>query len=256
MPIVDLGDILDQRRNAVVHGDDDVADVVQRGHPAEAADIIELAAFGIEAAAAIAVVRAERAFDLLRREPGAGQAILVEQHLILHRPAAEPGIVGHARDRAELRLDRPVLEGLELGRRAVGALQRVAVDQPRRGGQRLDVRLDPARQVEIGEPVEYLLPGEIAVGGLVEGDGDVRQGIERDRAEIILLRDAVHFALDRNGDQPLHLLRRMARPLRVDLDHRRRQVGIGVDAAAAPTRERRRRSAAGSGPQREFAARG
>ena len=143
--------------------------------PAEAADVIELAALGIESAAAVAVVRAERAFDLLRRQARAGEAILVEQHLILHRAAAEAGIVGDARNGPELRLDRPVLERLELGRRAVGTLQRVAVDQAGRRGQRLDRRRDPARQAEVAEPVEHLLPGEIAVGVLVERDVDVGQ---------------------------------------------------------------------------------
>ena len=146
----------------------------RRVEPAKAADVVELPAFRIETAAAIAVVRAERAFDLLRRQAGAGQAILVEQHLILHRPAAEAGIVGDSGHRPELRLDGPVLERLELGRRAVGALQRVAVDQARRRGQRLDIRRDAARQVEAGEAVEHLLPGEIAVGVLVEGDVDAR----------------------------------------------------------------------------------
>ena len=234
MPIVTCADVLDERRNAVVHRDDDVADVVQRREPAEAADVVELAAFRIESAAAVAVVRAERALDLLRRQPRAGEAILVEQHLVLHRPAAEAGIVRDAGHRPELRLDRPVLERLELGRRAVGALQRVAVDQPRRRGQRRDVRRDPARQVEVGQSIEHLLPGEIPVGVLVERDVDGGQSVERDRAKVILLRDAVHLALDRNGDQPFHLFRRVAGPLGGDRDHRRRQVGISVDRQPLP----------------------
>ena len=75
---------------------------------------------------------------------------------------------------------------------------------------------------------------KLPVGVLVEGDVDAGQGVERDRAKIILLRDAVHFALDRNGDQPFHLLRRVARPLGGDRDHRRRQVGIGVDRQPLP----------------------
>ena len=98
----DLADVLDQRRNAVVDGDDDVADVVERSHPADPADVIELPALGVEAAAAIAVVGAERAFDLLRRQARAGEAILVEQHLILHRPAAKAAIVGDAGDRLDI----------------------------------------------------------------------------------------------------------------------------------------------------------
>ena len=97
MPIVTCADILDQGRDAVVHGDDDIADIVQASQPAEAADVIELPALGIESAAAVAVVGAERAFDLLRRKAGAGEAILVEQHLILHGAAAEAGIVGQRR---------------------------------------------------------------------------------------------------------------------------------------------------------------
>jgi hypothetical protein len=105
-------DILEQHRRAVVHGQDDIADVFRRHHAADAAHVIELAALRIEAAAGIAVVGGERGFDLRHRQAGARDFRRIEQHLILHRAAAEAGIVGHAGHGFVLRLDGPGLEVL------------------------------------------------------------------------------------------------------------------------------------------------
>ena len=141
-------DILHQHRRAVVHRQHDIADVLQRGDAADAAHVIELAALRIETAAGIGVVGGERGFHLRHRQAGAGDLGGIEQHLVLHRAAAEAGIVGHAGHRSEGRLDHPVLEGLELHRRAVGALQHIAIDQARRRGQRRDRRRHAAGQAE------------------------------------------------------------------------------------------------------------
>src|SRR5260221_4861571 len=119
-----MGAIPDKGRAARVHRAQDVADIFERLKAAEPPNVVKLAALGIESAATIAVVRGQRAFDLLRRKPRASEAILVEEHLILHGAAAEAGIVGDASRGSELRLNRPVLECLEFGRRPVGALQR------------------------------------------------------------------------------------------------------------------------------------
>src|SRR5206468_3918548 len=43
-----------------------------------------------------------------------------------------------------------------------------------------------------------------------------------------------HFALDRDGNLPFDLFRRVARPLGVDGHHRRRQIGVSVDRKVAP----------------------
>ena len=59
----DGADVFHVDRNAGVRGDDDVADVVERLHQAEAADVVELAALRVEPAARVGVVVGE----LLRR---------------------------------------------------------------------------------------------------------------------------------------------------------------------------------------------
>ena len=99
---------------------------------ADAGHVIELAALRIEAAAGIGIVGGQRGFHLRHRQAGAGHFGGIEQHLILHVAAAEAGIVRHAGHRAIGRLDDPVFKGLQLHRRAVGALQHIAVDQARR----------------------------------------------------------------------------------------------------------------------------
>ncbi len=112
-------------------GQHHIADVLQTAQPPQAAHVIELPALGIEPAPGVVVIGAQRGLHLLHREPDPGQPGRVEQRLVLHLAAAESGIVGHAPHLAELRLHHPVLEGLQLHGRAVGALQHVAVDQAR-----------------------------------------------------------------------------------------------------------------------------
>jgi hypothetical protein len=84
--------------------------------PAESAHVIKLSAFRIEPAAGIVVVGPEGGHDLRDGKSGAGNLHRIEEHLILHRLAAKPRIVSHARDGLVLALDDPVLDGLELHR--------------------------------------------------------------------------------------------------------------------------------------------
>ena len=100
----DLADVFDQYRRSVVDRHDDVADVFGRGQAAEAADVVELAALGVEAASGVAVVGAQRVDDQRDREPDRGDFGRIEQHLILHCGTAEAGVVGHAGNRLVLSL--------------------------------------------------------------------------------------------------------------------------------------------------------
>ncbi len=210
---LDAADVLDQHRRAVVDRQHDVADVLGRLDQAFAAHVVELAALGIEAAAGVAVVGRQGGLDLGHGQADAGDADGVEQHLVLHLAAAEAGVVGHPGHGAELRLDHPVLDGLQLHRRAVGALKHISIDQPR--GRRLgrDIRRHPAGQTDARHQVEHALAGEVVAGAVAEGDGDVRQAVERDRPDAGFLGNAVHSVLDRHGDLALDLLGRVARPL-------------------------------------------
>ncbi len=98
-------------------------------HQADAADVVELSALRIEAAAGIGVVGGESSGDLRNGEVIAVDARRIEQHLILHGRAAEAGVVGNAGDGAIGTLDDPVFDGLQLLRSAVGAFEHVAIDE-------------------------------------------------------------------------------------------------------------------------------
>jgi hypothetical protein len=113
-------------------------------------------------------------------------------------------------------------------------LQRVAVNETRWRSEWLDLGRDAAWQVETGQAIKYLLPREIAVGRLVERDVDARERVQGNRAQVILSRDAVHLPLDGNRNQPLNFFGRVTRPLGGDRNHRRRQIGIGIDRQTVP----------------------
>ena len=223
---------MSQHRRAVVHRQHHVADVLQRLQAPQAAHVVELAALRIEPAAGIAVVGRQRALHLQHRQADAGDLGRIEQHLVLHGAAAKARIIRHAGNGFVCGLDDPVLEGLELHRRPVGALQHVAIDQTRRRGQRRHRRRHAARQTEAGQPVENFLAGEVVVGAIVEREDDVGQSIERDRALRGHLRNAVHPDFDGHRDQPFHFLGGVSGPLGDDLDHRRRKIGIGIHRQA------------------------
>ena len=101
---------LDRHRDAVVRRDDDVADVLERLHQAEAADVVELAALRVEAAARVRVVVRELLDDLRHRHAVRHQPVRIELHLVLHRLAAQAGVVGDALNGAVAPLEHPVLE--------------------------------------------------------------------------------------------------------------------------------------------------
>src|SRR5437764_1129425 len=116
--------------HALPGGHHHVADVRQIGQPAEPAHVIELAAELVETPARILVVVGERVDDVLDADLVGVEQGWFEDHLVLPRGATEPGIVRDAGDRFVVPEEDPVLEHLQLGRRAVGALQHVAIDQP------------------------------------------------------------------------------------------------------------------------------
>ena len=96
-----------------------------------AAHVIELAALRIESAARIGVVDRELLNHGRHRDVVGVELCRIEQHLILHHSAAETGIVRDARHLLVLALNDPVFEDLQFLRGAVGALQHIAIDEPR-----------------------------------------------------------------------------------------------------------------------------
>ena len=126
-----VADIADAHRHSVLRAHDDVADVRGIANQAEAANVVELAALRIESAAGVGVVDRELLHHGRHGDVVGVESCRIEQHLILHHGAAETGVVRNARHLLVFALDHPVFVGLQFLRRAVGALDHVAIDQAR-----------------------------------------------------------------------------------------------------------------------------
>src|SRR4029077_17669463 len=86
---LELAEIANEDRRAIVLGDDDIAEIVERLDEADAADdIAELAAIE-HAAAGIGVVGADRAGHRAQRQIEAHELLRIELQLILSGQAAE-----------------------------------------------------------------------------------------------------------------------------------------------------------------------
>ena len=90
-------DVLHQDRCAVLHGDHHVADVLGRVESAQAANVVELAALGVESATRVAVIRVQCGRKRCHGDSRAGKLGWINQHLILHRLAADGRHVRNAR---------------------------------------------------------------------------------------------------------------------------------------------------------------
>ena len=229
---LDRADVLHADGHAIIGADNNVTDVFGVAHQAEAAHVIELAALRVESAAGVGVVGGERVDDLRNGEVIAVKARGIEQHLILHDRAAEAGVVGDAVHGAVGAFDHPVLEGLQLLRSAVRALYNVAIDKAAGTEERRHGWRNTGGKVRLRHALEDDLAREVVVGALVEGEDDVREAVERNRAHVGDARDAVQFELERERDQALDLFGGVAGPLRDEFDLRRREIGIGVDRHA------------------------
>ena len=163
-----------------MHGEHDVADVLQSDQAPGAAHVVELAALRIEPATGVGVVGGQGALYLLRRQTYCGNLGRIQQHLVLHGAATEARVIRHTGNGFELGFDGPVLEGFEFHRRPVGALQHVAVNQTRGRGQRCHGRGDAAWQIEIGHSVKNLLASEIIIRANLKSEDYVGQSVERD----------------------------------------------------------------------------
>src|SRR6185437_12742995 len=107
-------------------------------------------------------------------------------------------------------------------------LEDIAIDEAGRRRQRCETRRDAVGQVEVAEALEGLFAREVVVGAVLEREGDIGEAVQGDGADHLHLGESVHFDFDRHGDQPLDFLGGVTGPLRDDLDHRRREVGVGV----------------------------
>src|SRR5487761_194721 len=224
----DLADVLDAHRHAILAADHGVADVLNVAHEAKPADVIKLSALRIKPSSGVGIVVGKLLDDHGHGEVIAVELRGIEQHLILHHGAAETRIIRDTRNGFIRALDDPVFIRLQFLWSAVGTLQHVAIDQiawARQWGQR---RRDAGRQVDLGEAVEGAFTGEIVICSVVEGHDDVGKPVEGNRTDHAQIRNAVHLDFERNGNQALDFLRRVAGPLRDEFHHRRRKIGVRV----------------------------
>ncbi len=86
--------------------------------------------------------------------------------------------------------------------------------------------------MRVGYALEDDLAREVGFGAFVKCQDDVREAVERDRTHHAQIRRAVHREFEGERRESFNFFRRVTRPLRDQLDHRRRQVGIRIDRHA------------------------
>ena len=224
-------------RRTLLRGDDDLLDVAERLDQSDAADHQRVLALTEITAAGIRVARGDRVEHLLQREVVRAQASRIDGHLVLLDAATPRHDVHDPRDLAELALERPVFERLQLHERHGLRLERVAVHLADHAGERPEPGLRVRRQLRLGDALLHLLPRPVVVGAVGEQDPDVRQAEVRERAEKRHVRDAVQLLLDLDRDVPFDFLGRVTGPERDDVDLDVRDVGIGLDGQPGERRD-------------------
>src|SRR6266581_2888531 len=101
-----------------------------------------------------------------------------------------------------------------------------SISGARQGRER---RLQPGGNVGSRDPLHHLLPGEIVVHAILEGQVDGGEAKERAAAEALDPRHAVEAGLQRNGDQLLHLFGSVPGPLGDDVDLSVHYVRVGLN---------------------------
>ena len=124
----DLADVADADGRAAPGRHHDVANVVEAVDEADAAHDQRVLPVTDVAAAGVGVVGADRVEDLLEGEVVGAQPRRVEGDLVLLDAAAPGDDVHDARNAAELALEHPVLERLQLDERHRAGLERIAID--------------------------------------------------------------------------------------------------------------------------------
>ena len=112
------------------------------------------------------------------------------------------------------------------------------------------------RQGDRAEQLIGQIADDVVVGVVLEDQGDLGQAEQRNGAHGDALGDAVHHALNRDGDHALHFFRRVARKEGDDLHgdigdiriglHRQFVEGVGAgEEKNAPSTRSQRRDGAG-----------
>jgi hypothetical protein len=167
---------------------------------------------------------------------------------------AAPGVdLGGAGDLEHLRADDPVVQRAQLLGRELVALDQVLEDLAQAGRDGAEGgAVDAVGELDGLEALADDLAGEVDVGGVVEGGGDLGEAELRDGADTVEAGEAADDLLDREGDLALDLERGQRGGDGVDGDLNRGRVRVGVQREV-PERDEACGDEAGGGEQHHAA---
>ena len=226
---LDVGDIRQQHRNAAL--------LRQTILPMSSSEVMTPMPRTLADCSPIAIVRPPtlellddmRADDLRQRQPVGDHPVEIDLDLVFLGVAAQHRDVGNAGHDPQPPLDDPVLDRLELHHTHAGRAGELIAEDLADAARRRDHRLHARRQLHVLQPVDRLLADEMIVAAVFELQPDEAEREHRVGAREFQTRRARDRDFDRDGDVALDLFRRLAGPLRDDLDDRRRRIGIGLD---------------------------
>ncbi len=181
----------------------------------------------------------QRRLKLAERDAVAAEAVGVGLNLVAPHRATEAGQVHDPRHPAELALQHPVLQGLDIIERVdllagsvLGDFEDIAKDLPSRRLRR-DARAHIGRQRhgDRGQAVDHFLPGRIVgvLAAVMPRHLEVTESEQRLAIDLLQAGHARERHFERDGDLPLDLLCRRPGEQRDHLDNCRRRIGVGFD---------------------------
>ena len=188
-PLADLGDAPDRHRRAVLPGlEDDLLDVGERpDEPLAAQDVLLPVVLDV-APAGVARPPLHGLEDVLEGDPVGQELGGVHHHLVLLGQPA-PGVhLGDPGHRPQPWGDQPVEDGAALHRGDALALDRELEDVAEAGRHRPHLGVaEPGRDglPRLRQPLVHELAGEVDVDAVLEDDGDRREAVARDRADLV-----------------------------------------------------------------------
>src|SRR5208282_2951192 len=187
--LVDIGDIFEENRNAVVLGDQNALHLAHVVQQADAADVGILTAESEIAAAHVGIAGADRGDHLGQIDVELDQLLGIHLGLILAGGAAEGGHINDAGNLLHFPADHPVLLGFEgverIGRAGDDVAENFAGGRPGR-----ELGLEVRGKGDELDAVEGLLPVAEIIAAILEIELHVTQTEQADGARDIEVRDA------------------------------------------------------------------